>query len=149
MSPVLLWFLVGIAFFVVELVLPGFIIFFFGFGAWCAALFVSMFDLSLSWQLLIFLIASLITLVLLRSWLRGVFLGFSRQEDDSVVAEPVSTATGVVVEDIVPPAYGRVKYGGTFWQAEADQKLLSGTTVRVVEQKNLLIKVHSAAEEKS
>jgi len=148
MSPVLLWFLVGIAFFVIELALPGFIIFFFGLGAWCTALTVYFFDLSLSGQLAVFLIAGLITLLLLRSWLRGVFFGFSRQEDDSVNVEPASS-TGVVIEDILPPAHGRVKYGGSFWQAEAKQPISTGTTVRIVEQHDLLVKVRPAQEEEN
>ena len=36
--PVLFWFLFGIFCLVLELVMPGFFIFFFGLGAWCAAL---------------------------------------------------------------------------------------------------------------
>ena len=140
MSPVLLWFLVGIGFFVVELAVPGFVIFFFGLGAWCAALAVYFFSPSLSGQLSMFLAASLVTLLLLRSWLRGVFSGFSRQEEDSVNVEPAAS-TGVVIEDIRPPARGRVKYGGSYWQAEAEEMIPTGTVVNIVEQNNLLVKV--------
>ena len=146
MSPVLLWFLAGIVFLVIELALPGFIIFFFGLGAWCAAVAVYFFDLSLSAQLMVFLIGSVATLFLLRSRLHGVFTGFSRQEDDSVNVEP-QASTGVVIEDILPPARGRVRYGGSFWQAEAGQPISAGTTVRIVEQKDLLVKVRPAEEE--
>ncbi len=148
MSPVLLWFLVGIVFFVIELALPGFIIFFFGLGAWCTSLVVYFFDLSLSGQLMVFLIASLVTLFLLRSRLRGVFTGDSQQEDDSISVEPLAT-TGVVIEDILPPARGRVKYGGSFWQAEAEQPISAGTTVKIVEQKDLLVNVCPAEEEEN
>jgi len=113
-SPVLAWFLVGIACYVVELVLPGFIIFFFGIGAWCVALVLAVADISLTVQLVIFLACSLVSLGLFRSWLRSVFLGGAREEDDSVNVDPAS-ATGVVTEAIVPPAEGQVKYGGSFW----------------------------------
>ncbi|RUA12900.1 MAG: NfeD family protein [Flavobacteriia bacterium] len=148
MSPVLLWFLVGIAFFVVELAQPGFIIFFFGLGSWCTALVVYFFDLSLSGQLMVFLATALGMLFLLRSWLRGVFTGSSLQEDDSINVEPLAT-TGVVIEDILPPAHGRVKYGGSFWQAEAAEPISAGTTVRIVEQKNLLVSVRPAEKEEN
>ena len=148
MSPVLIWFILGIAFFVVELILPGFIVFFFGLGAWCTALVQYAHPLPLSGQLMVFLGASLVTLLLLRAWLRSVFLGASRREDDSITVEP-DRGTGTVVEDIVPPASGRVKYGGTFWRAEAQQPIPSGTVVRIVAQKDLLVQVEPMEEEKS
>jgi len=148
MSPVLIWFILGIAFFVVELALPGFIIFFFGLGAWSTALVQYVHPLPLSGQLMVFLAASLLTLLLLRTWLRSVFLGSSLEEEDSVTVEP-DRGTGTVIEDIVPPAPGRVKYGGTFWRAEAEQPITSGTVVRIVAQKDLLVRVAPLQEEKS
>jgi len=147
-SPVLTWFLLGIAFFVVELVLPGFIVFFFGIGAWCVALVSFLLPLSLAGQLILFLGASLLSLLLLRAWLRSVFLGSSRREEDSVTVEP-DRGTGMVVEEITPPASGRIKYGGTYWRAEADRPLAAGTVVKIVSQKDLLVRVEPFEEEKS
>ena len=147
-SPALAWFLVGIACYVIELVLPGFILFFFGIGAWCVSLVVLMTDVSLSTQLLVFLICSLVTLGLLRSWLRSVFLGGARSEDDSVTMDQVA-ATGIVMESILPPAEGLVRYGGSFWRAVADEKIVKNTVVSIEEKKDLIVKVRklSAAEE--
>jgi membrane protein implicated in regulation of membrane protease activity len=141
-SPVLAWFLVGIGCYVVELALPGFIIFFFGIGAWCVALVLAMTDVSLTVQLVIFLVCSLITLGLLRSWLRSVFLGGAVEEDDSVNVDP-APATGIVTEAIVPPAAGRVKYGGSFWRAVADEAIAEDTVVVIVEKKDLTVKVRA------
>ena len=139
-SPVLVWFLVGIGCYVIELVLPGFIIFFFGIGAWCVALVLAMTDVSLTVQLIIFLACSLATLILLRSWVRSVFHGGALEEDDSVNVDP-APATGVVTEVIVPPAAGRVKYGGSFWRAVADETIAVDTVVVIVEKKDLTVKV--------
>jgi membrane protein implicated in regulation of membrane protease activity len=139
-SPTLAWFLLGIAFFVIELALPGFIIFFFGIGAWCTALAVFLLDLSLSAQLGVFLATSLVTLFLLRKYIQQVFIGVSQEDDPAVKAQPVSD-TGVVTEDIVPPARGRVKFGGSFWKAEAETVITSGTAVKIVAQNNLVVKV--------
>ena len=102
-SPVLIWFLLGIAFFVTELMLPGFILFFLGIGAWCTALVLAVTELSLTVQMIIFLISSLSTLIFLRAKLRFIFHGSSSEEEDSVNMDSVS-ATGVVVETITPPA---------------------------------------------
>ncbi len=139
-SPILAWFLTGILFFATELALPGFIVFFFGIGAWCVALALWIVDLSLSAQLGVFIVSSLVSLLLLRSWLRGVFAGRTLEEDDSTSVEPTA-ATGVVTRDILPPAEGQVKFGGSFWRAVADEKIGRGTVVSIVEQKDLLVRV--------
>ena len=107
-SPVLLWFLAGIVFLALELVLPGLIVFFFGIGAWCAALAVFLFPIPLTTQLLIFLVASLVALLLLRSTLKKVFLGRTLDVDAMNGAIPAD-ATGEIVEDIAPPATGTIK----------------------------------------
>lgn len=51
---------------------------------------------------------------------------------------------GTVVEAIRPPAMGKVKYGGSFWQAVADTEIEKGTVVAIVSQNNLQIKVTPA-----
>jgi len=139
-SPVLVWFLVGIACYVIELALPGFIIFFFGIGAWCVAVVLAITDVSLTQQLIVFLTGSLVTLGLLRSKLRSVFLGSKLEQGDSVNVDS-RRATGTVTEIIVPPAMGQVKYGGTFWRAAADEKIAVGAVVDIVEKKDLTVKV--------
>ena len=145
-SPVLAWFLVGLAFYVVELVVPGFIIFFFGIGAWCTALAAYLTDISLSTQMLIFLVASLTTLGLLRTYLQKIFIGRFQLDEAPAQAQPVAT-TGVVTEDIVPPAPGRVKYGGTFWTAHAAAPICSGTVVKILKQENLEVRVCPLTED--
>ena len=139
-SPVLIWFLLGIGFFITELILPGFIIFFLGIGAWCTAAVLAVTHVSLTIQMIIFLVTSLITLILLRSKFRAIFFGDSNQEDDSVNVD-TAPATGVVIEAIMPPGLGRVKYGGSFWQATADKPISENTVVQIIERKNLIVHV--------
>lgn len=139
-SPVLLWFLVGIGFYALELALPGFVVFFFGIGAWCAALTIFFVDISLSVQLIIFILTSLASLFFFRSFLRNVFLGESK-EDQSDTAFDREHATGVVTETILPPADGKIQFAGTYWRASAQETLEVGTVVEVVEQNNLHLKV--------
>ncbi len=141
-SPVLIWFLLGIAFFVIELVLPGFVLFFLGIGAWCVAAVLAVLDVPLTAQLLIFLVCSLLSLILLRSRLKSVFMGKSSEEADSVNVDSAPT-TGVVTDAIIPPADGRVKYGGSFWRAVADEPIAAGAVVLIVEKKDLIIKVRA------
>ena len=146
LSPVLVWFLVGIVFFGLELALPGLIVFFFGVGAWCAALAVFLLPMSLANQLLLFLAASIVSLLLLRRALKKVFLG-RVLEVDAMESDIPPGATGLVIEDIVPPAAGTIKYAGSFWQATADQAIAKGAIVTIVEKNNLSIKVSPTGTE--
>jgi membrane protein implicated in regulation of membrane protease activity len=145
-SPVLAWFLLGVALFFLELLLPGLIIFFFGVGAWCAALAVFFLPMSLTSQLLVFLVSSLLALLLLRATVKKVFLGKVFEVDAMEQTIPPG-ATGEVIEDIVPPAAGRIRYAGTFWRATANQPVGKGTVVVIIEKNNLSIKVRVADTE--
>lgn len=139
-SPVLIWFLSGVVFLMLELMVPGFVVFFFGLGAWCAALALYLYPMAFGYQLLVFLVASLLLLALLRSTVKQVFLGRS-SDKDAMDLSSLFQGTAEVVDDIVPPAIGSVKYSGTFWQAEADQPLVRGTVVRILAKNNLILKV--------
>jgi len=141
-SPVLIWFLFGVACFVTELVLPGFVLFFLGIGSWCAAAALAAVDMPPTSQLLVFLISSLLSLALLRSRLKSIFQGKSSAESDSVNVDS-APATGTVMDAITPPAEGRVKYGGSSWRAVADEPIAVGTVVLVVEKKDLIIRVRT------
>ena len=144
-SPVLAWFLIGIFFYVIELALPGFVVFFFGIGAWCTALTVYLADISTSVQLGVFLVTSLATLFLLRKYLQTIFIGSAQNDEASLKAGPVSD-TGVVTEDIIPPGTGKVKYGGSFWRAVAEEPITVGTNVKIISQENLEVKVQPLSD---
>lgn len=138
--PALLWFLFGISCFVLELLLPGLLLFFFGIGAWCAALVVLLVPMPLSMQILIFLSTSIVTLVLLRAKFQKMFKGTVLEIDVGDDFVPAG-AIAEVVEDIVPPAAGKVKYGGTFWQAVCAEPVERGEKVRVLAKNNLSLSV--------
>lgn len=74
MSAPLLWFLLGLAFLLIELMAPTLVLIFFGAGAWVTAC-VALLGLSLNWQLVTFIFVSLFTLLFLRRHLRAVFGG--------------------------------------------------------------------------
>lgn len=143
-SPVLIWFLAGIVFLGLELLLPGLVVFFFGVGALSTALIIYFLPMELANQLLVFLSTSLVALALLRSTLKKVFLG-RKGEVDAMDAKIPDGVTGTVIEDIIPPSAGKIKYAGSFWLAVADTPIKKGTVVRIIEKNNLSIKVGIAA----
>ena len=103
LEPEVIWFLVGILLLVMEFMLPGLIIAFFGVGA-CVVAIVCMFaDISLNAQLILFIVSSIVLLVLLRSKLKGIFKGHVSSRQDT--AEDMNEFAGqraVVKKTIVP-----------------------------------------------
>ncbi len=139
-SPEVTWFILGIIFLVLEMIMPGFVIFFFGVGAWITALVLLFADVSLNTQLVIFLITSLLTLFLLRKYIQRTFLGTkSGDEIDHALASGGENA--IVVDAIVPPAKGKVKYSGTTWTAVSESEIEEGEVVTILSQDGLLMKV--------
>ena len=75
MKPELVWFIAGLAMLLLEFIIPGLIIFFFGVGAFVVALLCIFFDIPINYQLLIFLGSSVLLLVILRRELSNTFMG--------------------------------------------------------------------------
>ncbi len=139
--PVLVWFVLGVACFLLEMALPGFIIFFFGIGAWVTAFVVLLkVPIGINGQLLLFLTASVVSLFALRGLIRKTFIGdITDDEDKDHLIEPGDTAEVTVA--IVPPSEGKVLYSGTQWRASAEQEIAAGELVTIVSQDGLLMHV--------
>ena len=139
-SPEITWFILGIIFLVLEMIMPGFVIFFFGVGAWLTSLVLLFVPLNLNVQLIIFLVTSLVCLFALRKYIQRTFLG-NKQDDeiDSVLASGGEQA--IVTEAIIPPAQGKVKYSGTNWTAISETEIAEGEVVTIQSQDGLLMKV--------
>ena len=92
-NPPLIWFLIGLGLVLVEFMIPGAIIVFFGVGAWIAALttWIGLTD-SLAWQIIVFSVSSVALLLMLRRRLKGQFLGHtgSTQDLDHEAAHPMN-----------------------------------------------------------
>jgi len=144
LRPEIIWFLVGLALLILEFILPGLIIAFFGVGAWIVALVCLITDIGINTQLIIFIIASVLSLLCLRKWLKGIFLGHavSKQNLKENLDEFVGQKA-VVKEKIVPKAGGKVEFHGTNWLAQADEEISEGTTVQIISKDNITLKVKS------
>lgn len=138
--PGLMWLSIGVILFVMEMAVPGFVLFFFGVAAMITALGSYLFEWSVNIQLAVFLGASLISLFGLRSIVKKVLIGDTLDEgEDSILAKGGERCE--VTTTIIPPAEGQVKFAGTFWRAQADEAIEAGTVVEVIHQKELLIHV--------
>ena len=142
LKPEIIWFLVGLALLIMEFVLPGLIIAFFGVGACIVAIVCLITDIGLNTQLVIFIIASVLSLVCLRTWLKGIFMGHVKSRQD--MTEDLDEFVGeraVVIEKIAPRVGGKVELHGTNWAAVADAEIAEGTMVEIVGKENITLKV--------
>jgi len=142
LKPEIIWFLVGLVLLIMEFALPGLIIAFFGVGACIVAIVCLITDIGLNAQLIIFIITSVLSLVCLRTWLKGIFIGHVKSRQD--MTEDIKEFVGeraVVIEKIMPRIGGKVELHGTNWAAQADGEISEGTAVEVIGKENLTLKV--------
>ena len=145
LKPELIWFLVGLLLLIFEFMLPGLIIAFFGVGAWLVALLCLLSDYvqgSINTQLIIFILASVLSLLCLRRWLKGIFMGhIVSKQDMTENLEEFMGQRAVVIETITPKAGGKVEFHGTNWVAQADAEIAEGAVVEIIGKENITLKV--------
>jgi len=142
LKPEIVWFLVGLALLIMEFMLPGLIIAFFGIGACTVAIVCMITDIGINTQLIIFMVSSVLSLLCLRKWLKGIFLGHVKSKQD--IREDLQEFIGeraLVKEKISPKAAGKVEFHGTNWAAEADEEIAEGATVEITGKENITLKV--------
>jgi len=140
-DPAVIWFLVGLGLLLLELVLPGLVILFFGAGAWVTALVCAIADVNLNVQILIFLVASLLGLVLLRKYLKNKFFSRKTSETQDQLEEFIGHRAKAV-EDF-KKGIGKVEFKGTRWSARSMEPISKGQWVIIVSKDSLTLEVKS------
>ncbi len=144
LSPVLIWFFIGVVAVIVELLSYSFVVVFFGIGAWAAAL-VAAFYPGLELELVVFIVVSLASLFLLRRKLMVTFQGRKRSAKEELIqAFPHAGRYAEVIREIPAHKEGEISMGGSYWRATADILIPVGTEVKViapVEDDELLLRV--------
>jgi len=145
MRPEVVWFCIGLVMLLLELALPGLIIFFFGVGAWVVAFICVAGHISLNMQITLFIVISLVLLVTLRKWLAAIFKGrvSSRQKEDDA-AEEYLGRQALVTRAIEPGRKGRIELWGSTWDAEADESIPENTPVKIIGKDNITFKVKTS-----
>jgi membrane protein implicated in regulation of membrane protease activity len=142
-TPELVWFVCGIVLVLLEFVMPGVVLVFFGVGAWVTALttYLGMTPGSAS-QLLVFAIVSVVLLFALRRYIRLRFSGFvsERQAPDRNLDE-FTGKNVVVLEDIAPGKPGTVEFKGAPWRAESGDSLRRGDNGVIEKRDSLTLKI--------
>lgn len=131
-----MWFLIGLAFALIELFVPGLILIFFGIGAWITALLSLFIPMSLGIQIVLFVVASVLSLAILRRWFKNRF--FSEKKDQNQDPDDDFTGSFAVAETAIDPGQpGKISYHGSLWQAESEEAIAPGERVVIVAKKNI------------
>ena len=140
-----LWMYIGGGLMLAEILMPGVVVFFFGLSAVTLGglilILPEAFHLSVTWQLALFSLFSIVYLVTLRKYLKSIFLGDT--EGTSSVADEFVGRLGEVKVEIQPGVPGRVVVGDAEWDSVAVVPLTVGTKVRIISRKNLTLTVEA------
>lgn len=133
--PELLWFLIGLVLFLLELVVPGFIIFFFGVGAWVTALICLVFHPGTNMQIIIFAVISVLSLIALRKIIQNKFF-YSKSNISESVEDEFTGKEGIAMSDFGKGKKGKVDFKGTTWNAESESEIKEGQSVIIMEKQS-------------
>ncbi len=149
---VLFWFLAGLVLIIAEFAVPGIVLIFFGVGAWVASLttWIGLTD-SMTSQIIVFIIASVVLLISLRRFVKNAFVG--RVNADGLNPDDLGEFVGrqVTVLETVNPGTGRgkVDFKGAQWSAASDQVIEAGKLAEIIRVDGLTLVVGPADRKES
>jgi len=133
--PEIFWFILGLGLFILELIMPGFIIFFFGLGAWITALVCLIGHPGTNQQIIIFAITSSILLLALRRIIQKKFLNSINTKSEDVEDE-FTGKEAIATTDFGGIKNGKVEFKGTTWTAESAAEIKEGQRVNIIEKES-------------
>jgi len=136
-----LWIIVGLVVSALEMVIPGFVVIWFGVAAVVTGI-LAFFIKSPGVQFAIF--AGLSALLVVGSQI--ISRRISKPEPEPVGANRLRGVEGRVVKDIGPSEMGRVKVLGEEWRAESGIAIPSGARVKVIGVSGTHLKVEKVEE---
>jgi membrane protein implicated in regulation of membrane protease activity len=139
-NPAVIWFVVGFIFFLLEFAVPGLILFFFAVGAWFIAIISLFVDLSINTQLFIFLVASIVSILIFRKWVKELI--WTRNLPSELEDEFLGK-TGKAETFIGPGSDGKVDFKGTVWSARSEDIIEKGEDAIIVGNESILLIVKS------
>jgi membrane protein implicated in regulation of membrane protease activity len=144
--PEYFWLILGVVLLTMEVLTPGFVIFFFGVAAVLVGVICWLAKPSDAWQMILFAGLSVVLLLTLRRRARAVLAGRRRNGGEGIDDACVGRRAVVTAPVGPPPREGRVELGGTGWNAVADEALEPGAVVVVTARDGLTLTVRRLRE---
>lgn len=138
----LVWIVVGILLILSELLATSVVAVFIGLGALATglALWAGLID-SLAWQLIVFSVVSLGSLILARRRLKAWFGGFTTDQGENHSAFRQDVGERVTAETDFDQGAGRVILNGVAWDALSDDDLKAGDVAWVIRNEGIRLTV--------
>ena len=111
MNAAVIWVIIGFILFLLEFLVPGLVLFFFAIGAWIVAIITLFFDISITVQLIIFLISSIVTILLLRKWVKRIL--WTKKHSTELLEDEFLGKTARAETAISPGENGKVDFKST------------------------------------
>lgn len=140
-SPVVNWIIAGLALSLLELIVPGVYLIWFGFAAFVVGIAVYFLPIELTTQLIVFAIASGILAVIGVAVYRYVFSKAQVPAEYKNLNNTAEQYVGqlVTVAEDAEDNRTKVKIGDTYWLASCQKAFKQGDTAKVVGVKDSLI----------
>jgi inner membrane protein len=136
--PELFWFILGLGLFLLELIIPGFFIFFFGLGAWITALVCLLGGPGINLQIIIFAVVSILSLAVLRRIIQKKFF-YSKGNQSEQVEDEFTGREALATTDFGQGKKGKVEFKGTTWNAESKSDIKEKQRVMIIEKENFTL----------
>ena len=150
LDPILVWFLAGLVLAILEFIVPGVILVFFGIGAWIAAA-ATYFGLtsSIESQLLLFAVSSVLLIVFLRRYIRGKFYGHvTGVQNPDVNLDEFTGKSVTVLQDVIPGKQGgKVEFKGAVWSAVSEDRINKDETAVITGVDGIVLKIKKGKED--
>jgi membrane protein implicated in regulation of membrane protease activity len=131
--PEVIWFIIGLVLFLLELVIPGFVLFFFGVGAWVTALLCLIANPGINLQGIVFAVTSVLSLLALRKMIQKKFF-YNKEDRSGEVEDEFTGKEAVAVTGFGPGRKGKVEFKGTTWTAESESEIKDRQTVIIIDK---------------
>jgi membrane protein implicated in regulation of membrane protease activity len=138
--PEIFWFVAGLLLFLLELMIPGFVIIFFGVGAWITAIVCLIHDPGINTQIIIFAVTSILSLAGLRRLIQNK-LFYTREQGAENVDDEFTGREGLALTEISPGKKGKVEFKGTIWNAYSKSDIKEGQSVIILNKDNFTLLV--------
>jgi membrane protein implicated in regulation of membrane protease activity len=143
-----MWLIAGLMAFVAEMVIPGFLVACLGVGCLASSL-AALLGAGLSWQLIAFSIATMVSLFTIRPLM--LKYAYRKSDGEATNVAAIVGKVGMVLETIERlSGKGRVKVGGEDWKAVSagGETILKDREVRVTNIEGVTLTVAVISEEK-
>ena len=133
------WLVIGLGLMAMEIVTPGFVLFFFGMSAITVGGVVYFFppEEGALWPAILFAVLSVVYLLALRRIFKRTFSG--RTENGKQAFDDFVGQTATVTQAIAENATGKVEFRGAAWTAAADVPIAVGTRVKIHRKESLTL----------